>query len=77
MNLRNFFAESKQPKVQQQGKTTAELKSRMEALTATVKEEAAQLQKVSARIEMSRPAPQVAENNQESCKLSEQQHLAN
>jgi methyl-accepting chemotaxis protein len=42
----------------------ADLKSGMQALTATVKEQASQIQKVSARLEGSKPAPQVAENNQ-------------
>ena len=54
--------------------TIAELKSGMEALTAMVKEQASQIQKVSAQLAaaspsgsglgMSRPALQVAENNQ-------------
>jgi methyl-accepting chemotaxis protein len=50
--------------MQEQDATIAELKSGMHALTATVKEQAAQIQKVSARLGTSRPAPQVAENNQ-------------
>jgi hypothetical protein len=41
-----------------------ELEKRMEALTATVKEQAAQIQKVSAQLEMSKPAPQTVLNNQ-------------
>jgi hypothetical protein len=32
----------------------------MEVLTATLKEQAAQIQKVSAQIQMSKPAPQLA-----------------
>jgi uncharacterized coiled-coil protein SlyX len=34
----------------------------MAVLTAQLKEQAAQIQKVSARLEVSRPAPQVVEN---------------
>jgi hypothetical protein len=34
------------------------------SLIATVKEQAAQIQKVSAQLEASKPAPQVAQNNQ-------------
>jgi len=33
-------------------------------LAATVREQASQIQRVNARLGMSRPAPQVAENNQ-------------
>ena len=44
--------------------TVQELKKEIAALTATVKEQAAQIQKVSAQLEASKPAPQVAENNQ-------------
>jgi hypothetical protein len=36
----------------------------LEALTATVKEQASQIQKVSAQVEMSKPALQTALNNQ-------------
>jgi trimeric autotransporter adhesin len=43
--------------------TIAELKSGMTALAATVKVQASQIQKVSAQLEASKPAPQVAENN--------------
>jgi uncharacterized coiled-coil protein SlyX len=45
-----------------QEKTIAELKSGMTALAATVKEQAAQIQKVSAQLEVSKPAPQVVNN---------------
>jgi methyl-accepting chemotaxis protein len=47
-------------KIEEQDQTISQLKSGMEALTATVKEQAAQLQKVSAQLQMSRPASQVA-----------------
>jgi hypothetical protein len=36
----------------------------MTALAATVKEQASQIQKVSAQLEASKPAPQVVKNNQ-------------
>jgi len=36
----------------------------MTALAATVKEQAAQIQKVSAQIEVNKPAPQTVLNNQ-------------
>jgi hypothetical protein len=45
-----------------QEKTIAELKSGMTALATTVKEQAAQIQKVSAQLEASKPAPQVVNN---------------
>jgi len=51
-------------KIEEQEQTMFQLKSRMDALTATVKEQAAQIQKVSAQIELSKAAPQVSENNQ-------------
>jgi hypothetical protein len=43
-------------------KTVQELKKEIAALTATVKEQAAQMQKVSAQIEASKPAPKVVLN---------------
>jgi hypothetical protein len=43
-------------------RTVQELKREITALTATVKEQAAQIQKVSAQIEGSKPAPQVVSN---------------
>jgi hypothetical protein len=48
--------------LQRQEVTIAELKSGMQALTATVKEQAAQIEKVSAQLEVSKPAPQVVNN---------------
>jgi Chaperone of endosialidase len=45
-------------------KTVQELKKEIAALTATVKEQAAQIQKVSAHLELSKPAPQTVVNNQ-------------
>jgi hypothetical protein len=49
-------------KVDEQEKTIAELKSGMTAVVATVKEQAAQIQKVSAQLDVSKPAPQVVNN---------------
>jgi hypothetical protein len=43
--------------------TIAELKSGMEALTATVKEQASQIQKVSTQLELSKAVPRTALNN--------------
>jgi hypothetical protein len=45
-------------------RTVEELKEEIAALTATVKEQASQIQKVNARVEAARLAAQVAENNQ-------------
>jgi precorrin-4 methylase len=61
MLLNEFLKEHR--KNEEQEKTIAELKSGMIALAATVKEQAAQIQKVNAQLEASKPALQVAENN--------------
>jgi uncharacterized coiled-coil protein SlyX len=61
MLLNEFLKEHR--KVEEQEKTIAELKSGMTALAAMVKEQAAQIQKVSAQLEASEPAPQVVNNN--------------
>ena len=45
-------------------RTVLELKKEIATLTATVTEQAAQIQKVSAQVQMSRPAPQMVGNNQ-------------
>ena len=45
-------------------KKTEKLEATVASLIATVKEQAAQIQKVSAQLESSKPAPQVVENNQ-------------
>ena len=65
--LNEFLKEHK--KVEEQQASIAELKSTvaqqqkgMEVLTAQLKEQAAQIQKVSAQLEMSKPAPQVVTN---------------
>jgi hypothetical protein len=55
--------EQQECKMQDQEATIAELKSGMRALVATVKEQGAQIQKVSAQMSISNPAPQVVSNN--------------
>jgi len=60
MLLNEFLKEHR--KNEEQQATIAQLKSGMEALSATVKEQAAQLQKVSVQLEASKPAPQVVNN---------------
>ncbi len=45
-------------------RTVQELKKEIATLTATVKEQAAQIQKVSAQLELSKPAPQTVLNRQ-------------
>jgi Chaperone of endosialidase len=62
MLLNEFLKEHR--KAEEQEKTIAELKSGMAALAASLKEQAAQIQKVSAQLEASKPAPQVVNNNQ-------------
>jgi len=44
--------------------TVQELKNEVAALTATVKEQAAQIQKVSAQLELSRLVPRMVADNQ-------------
>jgi len=60
MLLNEFLKEHR--KNEEQQATIAQLKSGMETLTATVKEQAAQIQKVSAQLEASKSAPQVVNN---------------
>ena len=60
MLLNEFLKEHR--KNEEQEKTIAELKSGMTALAATMKKQAAQIQKVSAQLEASKPAPQVVNN---------------
>ena len=65
MLLNEFLKEHR--KVQEQGVTIAELKKDFRAtvaqLTARLEEQAAQIQKVSAHLEMKKPAPQMAANH--------------
>jgi len=63
--------EEQDHKVQEQEATITQLKSTvaqqqkgMEVLTATLKEQASQIQKVSDHLELSKPAAQVVSNNQ-------------
>jgi hypothetical protein len=60
MLLNEFLKEHR--KNEEQEKTIVELKSEMTALAATVKQQATQIQKVSAQLEASKPAPQVVNN---------------
>ena len=62
MLLNEFLKEHR--KNEEQQATIAQLKSGLEALTATVKEQAAQIQKVSAQLEANKPTPQVVANDQ-------------
>jgi hypothetical protein len=58
MLLNEFLKEHR--KVQEQEATIAQMKSRMDALVAHIKEQDSKIQKVSDRVEMSKAAPQVA-----------------
>jgi uncharacterized coiled-coil protein SlyX len=60
MLLNEFLKEHR--KNAEQEKTIAELKSGMTALIATLKQQAAQIQMVSAQLEANKPAPQVVNN---------------
>jgi trimeric autotransporter adhesin len=60
MLLNEFLKEHR--KIEEQEKTIAELKSGMMTLATTVKEQAAQIQKVGAQLEASKPAPQLVNN---------------
>ena len=62
MLLNEFLKEHR--KNEEQQATIAQLRSGMEALTATVKEQAAQIQKVSVQLEASKPLRQTVLNNQ-------------
>ena len=56
--------EEQESRAQQQDSTVAELKSQVQALTAALEEQAAQIRKVSAQLELGKPATQTALNNQ-------------
>jgi hypothetical protein len=60
MLLNGFLKEHR--KLQDQGTRTVELKKGIATLAATVKEQAAQIQKVSAQFETSKPAPRFVNN---------------
>src|SRR5205823_4343044 len=61
MLLNEFLKEHR--KVEQQEATIAQLKDGMKVLSASLKEQAAQIQKVNDKVELSRPAPQLVGNN--------------
>ena len=68
MLLNEFLKEHKafvqeQRKVQELEAKDAERQQEIKALIATVKEQAARIQEVSAQLEVSKPAPQTALNN--------------
>jgi hypothetical protein len=58
--LNEFLKEHR--KNEEQEATIAQLKSGIEALAATVKEPASQIQEVSAQLEANKPAPEVVNN---------------
>jgi Chaperone of endosialidase len=62
MLLNEFLKEHRE--VQQQKAIIAELKKGLEAVTTRLKDQEAELQKVSAQLEMSRPMPQIVANDQ-------------
>jgi hypothetical protein len=61
--LLNEFLKEHKSFIEEQHKVE-KLEASVASLLATVKEQAAQIQKVSAQIEMRKPAPQVVNNNQ-------------
>jgi hypothetical protein len=61
MLLNEFLKEHR--KVQQLEANDAEQQREIKALVAALKEQAAQIQKVSARLELNKPAPQTVLNN--------------
>jgi trimeric autotransporter adhesin len=60
MLLNEFLKEHK--KVEEQQASISQLKSEMQTMVAQLKEQAAQIQKVSAQLEVNKPAPQVVAN---------------
>jgi hypothetical protein len=62
MLLNEFLKEHR--KNEEQGATIAQQQKEIEVLKAELKEQASQIQKVSAQLEMNNSASQVAENNQ-------------
>ena len=60
MMLNEFLKEHK--KVEEQQASISQLKSEMQTMVAQLKEQAAQIQKVSAQLEVNKPAPQVVVN---------------
>jgi uncharacterized coiled-coil protein SlyX len=62
MLLNEFLKEH--GKVEKLEATAAQQQQEIRALTASLKEQASQIQKVSAQVEMSKSAPQIVLNNQ-------------
>jgi hypothetical protein len=60
MLLNEFLKEHK--KVEEQQASMSQLKSEMQTMVAQLKDQAAQIQKVSAQLEVNKPAPQVVAN---------------
>jgi hypothetical protein len=60
MLLNEFLKEHK--KVEEQQASIAELKNEVQTVVAQLKEQAAQIQKVSAQLEVGKPAPQLVTN---------------
>ena len=60
MLLNEFLKEHK--KVEEQQASISHLKSEMQTMVVQLKEQAAQIQKVSAQLELSKPAPQTVLN---------------
>jgi hypothetical protein len=58
--LNEFLKEHK--KVEEQQASITQLKSEMQTMVAQLKDQAAQIQKVSAQLEVNKPAPQVVIN---------------
>ena len=58
--LNEFLKEHK--KVEDQQASISQLRSEMQTMVAQLKEQAAQIQKVSAQIQVNKPAPQVVVN---------------
>ena len=56
--------EEQHRKLEEQEATIAQLKKGMGILTASLKEQGAQIRKVSDQLELSKPAPQIVDNNQ-------------
>jgi hypothetical protein len=56
--------EKQDRKIQEQEATIAQLKKGMEVLTASLREQGAQIRNVSDQLELSKPAPQIVDNHQ-------------
>jgi len=62
MLLNEFLKEHK--KVEELEATAAQQRKEIKAFTASLKEQAAQIQRVSAQLELSKPAPRIVADNQ-------------